>query len=287
MDEINKLHQEILSIFKCFKQICQKYKLTYYAIGGTCIGAIRHNGFIPWDDDLDVAMPVEDYLKFREIAKIELTGKYRLYDYMDEKLNKFNFLKIHDTSTTFVEKEEYQYPKKYKGVYIDIMPIAGIPKNIFLQKLYLNKLLFLTKLDLNNRTPLKYKKTIISKIQWIMIKPLISFKYDFYTKIIEKNWKKYKINDKNDILFAWRIPLNKPYSNVFKYEYFSNTKEVNFEDTTIDVPIKYDEYLKKDFGNYMELPPIEKRITHKPAILDLNKSFIYYAEKRRKELTDE
>lgn len=286
MDEMNRLHQEILSIFRCFKQICKKYKLTYYAIGGTCIGAIRHEGFIPWDDDLDIAMPIEDYLKLREIAKRELNGRYRLYDYMDEKNNKFNFLKIHDISTTFVEKEEYNYPQKYKGVFIDIMPIAGIPKNKLLQKIYLNKLLLLTKLDLNNRTPLKDKRTFISKLQWIMIKPLISFKYDFYTKIIEKNWKKYKISQKNDILFAWRIPLNKPYSNVFPYEYFSKAIDVKFEDTTIAVPIEYDKYLKRDFGNYMELPPAEKRITHKPAILDLDRSFICYAERKRKEIAN-
>ena len=104
-----------------------------------------------------------------------------------------------------------------------------------------------------------------------------------WDKLCTKN----PINNKNDILFCWRIPLTKPYSNIFNYEDFKDSIEVPFEDTIIKVPIGYDNYLKKDFGDYMKLPPENKRITHNPAILDLNKSYKVYANNYLKGIKNE
>ena len=98
--------QEIeLDIFKRFKRLCQDYNLRYFAIGGTCIGAIRHNGFIPWDDDIDVAMPLEDYIKLKEIAMRELEYPYSLYTTEKNRHWYAGSMKMQNENTTFIEKD--------------------------------------------------------------------------------------------------------------------------------------------------------------------------------------
>lgn len=279
-----ELQNKILEIFKEFKKICNENQLKYYAIGGTCIGAIRHKGFIPWDDDLDVAMPIEDYEKFREIAKEKLPSKYKIIDYIGNDEYFFNFIKIEDTTTTFVEPGEINNIKRYKGVYIDIMPITGICKNkikanIFKFRYYMN-----SKYNKNIKIKYKDKTSPKGKIFWILSRAVFLFKKkDYYSRKFDKLCKKYKVCDKNDILFAWRIPLRKPYSNIFDYEDFKGTCEVDFEDTKISVPIGYDNYLKKDLGDYMRIPPESKRVCHNPAILDLENSYITYIEKAKED----
>lgn len=279
-----KLQNKILEIFKIFKKICDENGLKYYAVGGTCIGAIRHKGFIPWDDDLDVAMPIDDYEKFRMISKKCLPRKYKVIDYINNDNYFFNFIKIEDITTTFVEPGEMNNLSRYKGVYIDIMPIGGINKNIIKARIFKYKYYINSKYNKNIRLKYKDKKTIKGKIFWILSRIKFLFKSkDYYSKKYDELCKKYKISEKNDILFPWRIPLRKPYSNVFDYNDFKETCEVPFEDTTIAVPIGYDNYLKKDFGDYMKLPPESKRICHNPAILDLEKSYLTYVEEARKD----
>ncbi|MBQ3376643.1 MAG: LicD family protein, partial [Synergistaceae bacterium] len=86
-----------LDIFKAFKAICEKHNLRYFAIGGTCIGAVRHHGFIPWDDDMDVAMPYEDYVKFFEVAPSELPEKYKFIHPTVDGISR-----IYDEKTTMI-----------------------------------------------------------------------------------------------------------------------------------------------------------------------------------------
>ncbi len=284
MSEINNLQKRILIIFKEFKRICKKHHLHYYAIGGTCIGAVRHRGFIPWDDDLDVAMPFEDYDKFRKIAPDELKHGFSLVDYIENSEYGQNFLKIQDDNSTLIEDFEIDYPEKYKGIFIDIMPICGIKKNFISYSMLKLKLYYLRNIDRTLKYDLKSKTTLKGKILWKVAHSLNKKEITSYMKKWDYLCRKSPVSSSKDILFAWRIPLKKPYSNVFNYDWFSNTKEVPFEDTTILIPIGYDEYLKKDFGDYMKLPPVEKQINHNPAILDLNKSYKEYAKEKRTRL---
>ena len=126
---MNELQKEILAIYNVFYDLCKKNNLKFFAIGGTCIGSIRHKGFIPWDDDIDVAMPVNDYLKFIDIAKKELNDNYKLIYYMDKNCHHQYFLKIHNTKTTYIETIEKSNKNRYKGIFIDIMPLIGCPKD--------------------------------------------------------------------------------------------------------------------------------------------------------------
>lgn len=283
--DIKKLQNEILNIYKEFKRICDENNLKYYAIGGTCIGAIRHKGFIPWDDDLDVAMPFEDYEKFRKIAPKELNNNYNLIDYIDcNRTYKFHFMKIENLNTTFVEQGELYDYNQYKGVYIDIMPISAISKNIILRCTDKIRFYFYDKLNKNIRLKYEEKKSLKGKILWILSRPLfILKKKNYYSKKFDKLCRKREISSKKYILFPFRIPLRRPYSNIFDFEDFKDSLEVPFEDTSIKLPIGYDNYLKKDFGDYMQLPPEEKRISHLPAILDLNTSYVKYMNEKKEE----
>lgn len=275
-----EIQAKILEIFKIFKKICDKYDLKYFAIGGTCIGAVRHKGFIPWDDDLDVAMPIESYKKFREIAKMELKPPLELLDYLNEnqEYQLLSFFKIQNTNTTFVETCDANRTNSNRGVFIDVFPITGCPTNKIKQKRYLKKLLFITRLNNVRNRKYEEKTSFKGKAFW-----KISYLYmkgkpkNFFLKKWENLLCKYNFTSENDILFPWRIPTYDSYKNVFPYDYFKDFVELKFEDTTIKVPIEYDKYLKMDFGDYMTLPPIEKRCSnHQTIEIDLNKPFEQY-----------
>lgn len=275
---MNRLQSEILKIFKEYKRICDENKLTYFAIGGTCIGAVRHNGFIPWDDDLDVAMPLDDYNQFIEIARTELKYPYELYDYREHQHCSFRFVKVHNVDTTFIESKAKRFPERFTGIYIDIMPISGITKNEIEQKKYLFKCFFNRKLDYVCRFQFSEIDTWKTKLFSVIAYPLTrSKKYNFYSYSFDEMLQRYDYSHENDVFFSWRLPLEGNYKNVFPYSIFESAVELPFEDTTICVPVDYDGYLSRDFGNYMKLPPEEKQIPlHDYAVLEFNKPYTAY-----------
>ena len=136
---INKIHEEDLKIFKEFIKICDREKLTYYVIGGTFLGAIRHKGFIPWDDDMDIAMPRNDFNKFIEIANNLLPQNLELVSYKFNTNNRYYLPKIINKEIEIVEKRNEKNGKKI-NLFIDIFPIDGTPNNYFLRKIYYFKI---------------------------------------------------------------------------------------------------------------------------------------------------
>ena len=124
---MNDTQKVILDIFACISNICNKNGIRYFASGGTCLGAVRHQGFIPWDDDLDIAIPIQDYDKIWKIAQKELPHHLKIYKEDDIRHYRYIFGKIHNENTTFIEKSEIKYPESYKGIFVDIMPISSIP----------------------------------------------------------------------------------------------------------------------------------------------------------------
>ncbi len=266
-----EIQMTILDIFKEFKRICEENNLRYYAIGGTCIGAIRHRGFIPWDDDLDVAMPFEDYQKFRSLQD-KINAPYELFDYAEKKHAFMFFLKLHNGNTTFVEKVCMPYKDRYIGAFIDIMPLYGFPTDEKEQKKYFKKYFWYYKLNRVQRFPLNKKGTIKSKIRWCVNAPMKKLRrFDCYSAKIERILSANAFENTEKIFFGWRMNSKRM---VFDYKDFETYTEMPFEDTTIRVPVGYDNYLKCDFGDYMKIPPKEKQISsHSSGTIDLNKSY--------------
>ena len=272
-----------LDILKEFQRICAKHNLRYFAIGGTCIGAVRHQGFIPWDDDIDVAMPYEDYVRFIEIAKNGLREPYELFDPIGHKVCGFSFLKMHRSDTAFIEKVREAYTDSYFGVFIDIMPIYGLPLDKAERDRVYNKSSAYIRKNRISRYQFGQTDSMKQKLVWMTcLLGKMSGDPSFYLRKLRGLGDSCSFDRAKEILFAWRpIYYDKKitYKRDFDKQIFRDYCDLAFEDTTIRVPIEYDQYLTRDFGDYMKLPPEEKRVTvHPAAVIDLHKSYKQYAK---------
>ena len=291
-EEVKKTQDAALKVLMHFKYLCEKYCLKYFAIGGTCIGAIRHKGFIPWDDDIDVAMPVDDYYRFIDLCQTELKYPYEIITPNNIRHYSSMYIKLQDVSTTFIDSFAADYSDRYSGIYIDIFPLYGLPESKAEQEKIIRRNEMLKKINLKLRFPLLSEYRIKGRIIWLLLIPLRQI-VPFYwaTDKQQELFKNFQFYFSEKIYFPWRAVPGSigsgTYKNVFYYEDFSQAIEVPFEDTTIAVPIGYDRYLTMDFGDYMTLPPETSRMPgHPKAIVDLDRPFAYYKELKEKENDD-
>lgn len=265
MDKIilRKVQLIQLEIAKEIKRICEENGINYFLDSGTLLGAVRHKGFIPWDDDLDIGMLRNDYEKFLQIAPGQLKENYFLQTWDTDKNYPLPFAKIRKKGTVYIEQVA-EYSNANNGIYIDIFPYDVFPikkmqqiKQGFFIELY--RRIMLIKL---NYYPWMAKKTFIDKLKTCMaylpilmvsiflnIKK-IKQKYDYIMKIYN--------NKKTDFLYEqagasrygkWVIPT----------DCFNAFINLTFVDTEFSCPSNFDKYLKTVYGNYMQLPPIEER----------------------------
>ncbi len=276
------LQGHILSIYKEIKKLCEKHNIRYYAIGGTCIGAARHKGFIPWDDDLDIAMPLNDYNRFFEIASKELPDNLRVFKGTEMRHSGSLFMKVDDSNTTFIESEVTYYPDEYRGVFVDIMPLNGIPSGKNKQKKYAFIVSLLVRLNVKRRTRYSNNKHFKNRLLWIVCLPFkLIVPHNFWSRLWCKYTEKYDFEKSEYTGYTWFGRIKRL---IFKKEWFSDYVELPFEDTTMRCPVGYDEYLTQQFGNYMEIPPEADREVHSiDGIVDLDKPYSCYQEKYRSE----
>ena len=272
---MNEIQESILDIYKQIKRICDKNNLLFYAIGGTCIGAVRHQGFIPWDDDMDIAVPIECWDEFWDCMKKELPSDYEIYTCNEVKHYRYIFNKIHNAKTTFIEEAEVGYPDAYKGIYVDVMPIAGMPAEQELRAKFINKIQMYAKLNFVRRYPFREMKTPKSRFAWILLhllSPFLSYHY-FSDKWLEM-LKRYPLKKARYTGYTWWDSITNKLC--FPIEYFETTIELPFEDSTISCPVQSKDYLSSQFGNYMELPPEDQRLDHHQVCVSTNKSYKEY-----------
>ncbi len=252
-----ELREKQLEMLKLFISICQKNDLTYYLVGGTALGAIRHGGFIPWDDDIDLAMPRPDYEKFMEIGQRELPEGFFLQNHKTDPDYRNDFAKIRNSNTVYLEATAVNI-KINHGIYIDIFPIDGYPEKRRSQK----KLEFkknLAKYYLS-KDYIIANNTLKRKMRLGLIK--LIFLYRAPSQVIdklEKMYKKYSY-DTSEIVVCHGGAWGK-LEQCEKAQYGQGV-EGCFEGVIAKLPEKTHEYLAHKYGNYMELPPIEKRIGH-------------------------
>lgn len=269
-DTLKHLQKVQLMILKDFNDICEKNDLEYYAYGGTALGAIRHNGFIPWDDDVDVFMFREDYEKFLKIMKGLNSEKYELLNMDLQEDYQYMFSKLSLKGTKF--RSAWCLKKSFDvGINIDIFVLDYIPSNKFTFMILKNKIKVLKKIAYileiiqNDYYNSLIKKIIIYGIKGIF--QILNINNQTYKKIYKKTLHKlhYETNKTSSLVYdLGAISYDAP----LKVNSLKPPKKVKFESIEINVPNDYDNYLKINFGDYMKLPPKDKQINHSPQILD-------------------
>lgn len=241
-----------LNILKHIADFCESNNLQYFLAYGTLIGAVRHKGFIPWDDDIDIWMPREDYNKL--IHCFKNTSFYQLISPKDE-LSRHTFVKIIDTRTVKLEGGT-DYKHGYLGVDIDIFPLDGQPEDDEAYSRWYNKLFKAYRLYpyIISKNHSNFIKSIVinSARLFGLKKYILNYTYRLH--------RKYSYRSSNFVGAIESCYNSK--NNRYLKEWFNNYILLNFEDKKFRVPAGYHEILTKTYGDYMQLPPPEQQVTH-------------------------
>ena len=276
---LKKVQQTELGILKDFIKVCDENNLTWFGDAGSGIGALRHKGFIPWDDDIDVIMPRKDYETFLEKGQDLMQKKYFLQTYKTDSEYTMGYAKIRNSETTFIEAT-VQKQNINHGVFIDIFPLDGYNPNRRIKNA-INKIQFIL---YNIHIAKSYTTNIKRSIKRRIINAFTGIIYGNknIVQLLEKKEKiatKYNY-DESEYVCPFFDPVKAPLSLVFPKNYFGNGVVKKFEGIDVVIPQNYDAFLKQHYGDYMKLPPEEERKPHHyNQIIDLEKSYKYYNKK--------
>lgn len=276
---LGKLQEKSLKMFKYFKNFCEEHNLRFYVCGGACIGAIRHSGFVPWDDDIDVFMPRDDYEKLYNLWKKHAdTDKYLCLKTTNNKNFTGNiFITIIDVNSTLIKP----YQKNLDiplGIPMDVLPLDGYAPGFFKRKLQIFWSLVYS-LYCSKYVPVKHGKIIALVSKFLLLIP-DKFKTKIW-KFAQKQMTKYKFSESNYITELCSGP--KYMRNKYPKHMFQEPDYKKFEDCIIPVPSDWDLYLKMVFGDYMKLPEKKNQKPHHDIIfLDLDNSYKIYNKKHKK-----
>ncbi len=243
-----------LDLLNEFDRICKENNLQYWVGFGTLIGAVRHHGFIPWDDDMDVMMPREDYDKLLSL-NLKLDEPYFLQTILNDKYYFKPFAKFRNSNTTAVDL--LRKTKCNNGIFIDIFPIDGLDNNKivrWIRLMYIRARNSASYAYMFNISPHPIKRLM----HWFLRLSFIPYDFKKNYKHIDKIASKIKWNDTNKVGCTVFPPYVNKRNELNKY-YFENTEYLPFENITVPVPSKYENLLRVMYGDYMNFPPVEKR----------------------------
>lgn len=268
--ESAQLKAALLDIYKDIAALCKKENLTIMLCGGSCLGAVRHQGFIPWDDDLDLMMPRKDYEQLIRLLEQGKLGKNYEFDTPNRKTDAQHvFLKIYRKNTLNVDiySDGSSFPK---GISIDIFALDAVPKTKFgqaIKGLVANTIQFISILVLYAQYPSAKLKEFMS------LDPATDRRYHFkcalgtlFGIIPHRKWvwwfDQFVASEKENR--PWGIPTGRKYYNgeIFPKNVFIPAIDAEFEGIKVSIPNGYDAYLRNLYKDYMQLPPVEKRERH-------------------------
>lgn len=257
---MNELQLKEFEILKIFVEICDKLNLNYFLVRGTALGAVKYNGFIPWDDDIDVALPRQDYEKFLSMATKLLPKEIFLQSYRTDPQFPFPYAKLRNCNTTYIEKN-VRHLKINHGVFIDIFPIDGYPKEKRAQFALKNKKKFLSwqyfcaLCDENEPFKVRFRNKIFRALG--------------FAKRTSKSLEKF---DKAVSKYPLEIYAEHP--NDF---FVDGATQAEFEGLKVKIPKNYELYLTYKYGDWRaDLPEDKKKGHHYFTVYDLEKSFTEY-----------
>lgn len=260
-----KIRKVCVETLKEYIRICDKYNLTYFAAFGTAIGTVRHQGFIPWDDDMDVVMPRKDYDRFIEIAQKEMKPEFEIYSAAIQKCVQGFYLQMFKKGTLFMTPENRKW-KIHPGIKLDIFPYDCVPESKEERASLYKKMRMLNQLYIikNVKAPLFQEKGLKTKI-----KSIFCYVVYWVTKItgpsIDKIVDKYKsLMVSYEGKTCYRTMLNEvdPDKWMVREDEIWPLKEGVFEGIKVKLPAKNHEILTRQYGDYMTLPPLEQQVGH-------------------------
>ena len=241
--------EDTLEMLKAFATFCEDNNLRYLLDYGTLLGSVRHKGFIPWDDDIDVSMPKEDYTKLYELLKekdFSFNNSYKLASFDNKyNINKvyFNIIDIKTITESAYRKEKYYYP-----VWLDIFPCDKIDINNFDDSK-------IKKYVRYAQYPIFSQKNLLKRLIKDLFKPFMKLYFNKAVKLSQ-------VNNNSNITELHNYYSPYGLKDIMHQKYFDNYIYGEFEGYKFRIPKDYDERLKNIYGNYMKLPPKDKRIGH-------------------------
>lgn len=275
--DIKDLQKKSLEILKVFKDFCDRHGLLFYFCGGCCIGTLRHNGFIPWDDDIDVFMPRADYEKLTELWQKEMADtKYRFCRNSENEFLRSLLSAVSDESTTFIKERQADLDISH-GIRLEILPLDGCPSSRIKRKLQI--MWALVYQIYGNQEPPTSKGKLLEIIGKIMLFFVPTWKRRYRVmKFAEKQMSKYpieKCEKITELCARYQYMVNE-----YPKQAFAAAVYKKFEGLDMPIPQGYDDYLHMAFGDYMKLPPEEARIPkHEAVCIDTQNSYKQYRGK--------
>ncbi|MBQ2865971.1 MAG: LicD family protein [Clostridia bacterium] len=273
-EEIREYQLAQLELIKMMDDLCSQLNLTYYIIGGTLLGAVRHKGFIPWDPDIDIAMPRKDYEAVREYFDTHKSERYFYQHYSTEKnhLSPHALIKIKESHVLFKYVSTHFKPR-YDGIYLDIFPLDYAPSSKKLQKEQMRKIKILKEIvirkaayayDSNSRLKIFAKRCIS-----LLLAPI---SFALLNRMMDETMQKY-----NDHPAGYLVSMASHYSywkQLMAASIYGEPTRIDFEGLSLAAPAETHNYLTRIYKNYMELPPEDQR----NAILDVFERIEYTSE---------
>jgi len=252
---LRKLQLTVLDILKEVDKICKQNNITYYLGEGSLLGAIRHKGFIPWDDDLDILMPRKDYERFLQLAPKVISKDYEIQHSTRIKNYWSPFIKVRFLGESEFKQQHIAHLTDHNGPLLDIFPLDNVPER-FSSKQRKQAMIFkffrgMLSYKLRIRHPKKIKGYIVKFCSYFVSVNKIH-------KVLDKTFKKYNSDTNNFIL-----NLGSYYSakkQTVPKEWYGTPRIVPFESMQVPVPKESEKLLTSIYGDYMQLPPEEKRV---------------------------
>lgn len=260
---LRKIQMVQLELLQEVDRICKKCDIHYNIIAGTLLGAIRHGGYIPWDDDADVALLRDEYEKLRDACETELdTTRFYFQDHRNTPGYRWGYGKLRRKDTLFLREFQEHMPYE-QGIFIDIFPLDAVPENYILRSIK-NFECFCIRKVLWSEVGKIADKSLVKRM-WFGLLSKIPDKWIFgyYHDVIRKA---HKLDSKWVRILMFPTP-NREWGYLRKW--YENSADTVFEGVTFQSIKEYDEYLSFKFGNYMELPPEEKRKVHPVSKLEV------------------